>query len=65
VGRAVRPAHTAFDGDVVFALASGATVLGEGANRPLEVSRLGAAAADCLARAIARAVYAARNFRES
>lgn len=66
MGRAVRPAHTAFDGDVVFALASGAVALGSGpATRPVEVSRLGSAAADCLARAIARAVYEARNFRES
>ena len=65
MGRAVRPAHTAFDGDVVFALASGVTALGTGSTRSLEVSRLGSAAADCLARAIARAVHAARDFRES
>lgn len=66
MGRAVRPAHTAFDGDVVFALASGAVSLGpDPARRPVEVSRLGSAAADCLARAIARAVYEARDFRES
>jgi len=65
MGRAVRPAHTAFDGDVVFALASGATPLGAGQARSVEVSRLGSAAADCLARAIARAVHAARDFRES
>jgi len=66
MGRAVRPAHTAFDGDVVFALASGAVSLGhDPATRPVEVSRLGSAAADCLARAIARAVYEARDFRES
>ena len=66
MGRAVRPAHTAFDGDVVFALASGAVSLGhDPATRPVEVSRMGSAAADCLARAIARAVYEARDFRES
>ena len=65
MGRAVRPAHTTFDGDVVFALASGAVTLGsDPATRPVEVSRLGSAAADCLARAIARAVYEARDFRE-
>ncbi|MBU4433212.1 MAG: P1 family peptidase [Alphaproteobacteria bacterium] len=64
MGRAVRPAHTTFDGDVVFALASGAVALGAGPTRPVDISRLGAAAADCLARAIARAVYEARDFRE-
>ena len=57
LARALRPAHTPFDGDVVFALATGM--------RPLEgprlgvVARLGALAADCLARAIARGVYEA------
>jgi len=64
MGRAVRPAHTTFDGDVVFALASGAVALGAGPTRPVDVTRLGSAAADCLARAIARAVYLARDFRE-
>jgi L-aminopeptidase/D-esterase-like protein len=64
MGRAVRPAHTTFDGDVVFALASGAVALGAGPARPIEVSRIGSAAADCLARAIARAVHEARSFRE-
>lgn len=65
MARAVRPAHTAFDGDIVFALASGAVSLGpDPSKRPIEVSRLGSAAADCLARAIARAVHEARDFRE-
>lgn len=57
IARAVRPAHTPFDGDTVFALASGAVALGD--SRAVQLGRLGAAAADCLARAIARAVYAA------
>ena len=60
MGRAIRPAHTTFDGDIVFALASGATTLGEGPARAAGLARLGSAAADCLARAIARAVYEAR-----
>lgn len=64
MGRAVRPAHTTFDGDVVFSLASGAVALGVGRSRAVEISRLGSAAADCLARAIARAVYEARDFME-
>jgi len=53
----VRPAHTPFDGDTVFALASGAVALGDA--RAVQLGRLGSAAADCLARAIARAVYEA------
>jgi L-aminopeptidase/D-esterase-like protein len=57
IARAVRPAHTPFDGDTVFALASGAVALGE--SRAVELGRLGSAAADCLARAIARAVFEA------
>lgn len=59
LARAVRPAHTPFDGDVVFALASGAVGLGEGNDRAVQIARLGSAAADCLARAIARGVRAA------
>lgn len=57
MARAVRPAHTPFDGDTVFALASGRRPLGTGAARAVQVGRLGSAAADCLARAIARAVH--------
>ncbi|WP_372893876.1 P1 family peptidase, partial [Rhodosalinus sp.] len=54
IARAVVPAHTPNDGDLVFGVATGA--------RPLEtpeVDRLtiGHAAALCLSRAIARAVY--------
>jgi L-aminopeptidase/D-esterase-like protein len=59
IARAVRPAHTPFDGDTVFALASGAQALGHEASRAVTLARLGSAAADCLARAIARAVYVA------
>jgi L-aminopeptidase/D-esterase-like protein len=59
LSRAVRPAHTPFDGDVVFAVASGAIDLGDGNERPRRITRLGSAAADCLARAIARGVYLA------
>jgi L-aminopeptidase/D-esterase-like protein len=57
LARAVRPAHTPFDGDTVFALASGEVELHGHLNRPAAVGRIGSAAADCLARAIARAVY--------
>lgn len=60
LSRAVRPAHTPFDGDVVFAAASGAVDLGE-TGRLRHIARIGSAAGDCLARAIARGVYAARG----
>jgi len=57
LARAVRPAHAPFDGDVVFALATARRPL-SGA-RAAALTRLGALAADCLVRAIARGVYAA------
>jgi L-aminopeptidase/D-esterase-like protein len=56
LARAIVPAHTPLDGDLVFAAATGT------AGDPLSPQRLrdiNAAAATCLARAIARAVYAA------
>lgn len=56
LARAVRPAHTPFDGDLVFALSSGALALDSAASGA-QVARIGAAAADCLARAIARGVH--------
>lgn len=64
--RALRPSHTPFDGDTVFALATGAKQIGG----PRDVLRLGSIAADCLSRAIARGVYEAetlgtlRSYRE-
>lgn len=57
LSRAVRPAHTPFDGDTVFAVADGVELPPKGAERSVQIARLGSAAADCLARAIARAVY--------
>jgi L-aminopeptidase/D-esterase-like protein len=60
IARAVRPSHTPFDGDTIFAVASGTTALVEGGLRAVLVARLGSAAADCMARAIARAVHEAR-----
>lgn len=58
--RAIRPVFAPFDGDVVFALATGGYALEE--PRARGVARIGALAADCLARAIARGVYAATGF---
>ena len=57
VSRAVRPAHTPFDGDTVFAVAEGVELPPKGTERAVQVARIGSAAADCLARAIARAVH--------
>ncbi len=61
IARAVRPAHLPFDGDTVFVLASGECELRGGELRLVDVARIGAAAADCVARAIARGVYLARE----
>jgi L-aminopeptidase/D-esterase-like protein len=57
LARAMRPSHTPFDGDVVYVLSTGARLLGQPAERT--ISRLGALAADTLARAVARGVYEA------
>ncbi len=57
IARGVRPAHTPFDGDTIFALASGAAPLGGTLTRPAQIARIGSAAADCLTRAIGRAVH--------
>ena len=59
MARAIRPCHTPFDGDIVFVVAKGAARLDASA-RAADVARIGSAAADCLARAIARGVYAAQ-----
>lgn len=59
LARAIRPVFAPFDGDVVFALATAAKPVT--APRAFAVARFGALAADCLARAVARGVYAARS----
>ncbi|MBL8769861.1 MAG: P1 family peptidase [Phenylobacterium sp.] len=57
LARAIRPVHAPFDGDVVFALSTAARPLAEPA--PYTLARLGALAADVLARAVARGVFEA------
>ena len=57
LARSIRPVHAPFDGDVVFVLATGKRPLGVG--EPAAITRLGALAADVLARAIARGDFAA------
>jgi L-aminopeptidase/D-esterase-like protein len=56
LAQAIRPAHTPFDGDTVFALATAAA---PGEVDPARLARLGSAAAHCLARAVMRALVAA------
>ncbi len=57
LARALRPIHAPFDGDVVFALSTARQPMPAAAD--YTVARLGALAADCLARAVARAVFEA------
>lgn len=61
LARAIRPIHAPFDGDVVFALSTARRPLDAliGASADFVIARIGALAADTLARAVARAVYAA------
>ena len=56
ISRSIVPAHTPFDGDLVFAISTGVikTKLGDG-----ELVSIGHSAATCLSRAIARAVFEA------
>lgn len=56
LARALRPVHAPNDGDTVFAVSTGQA--GPGGD-PLLLTELGTAAADCLARAVARGVYEA------
>jgi L-aminopeptidase/D-esterase-like protein len=56
MSRAIYPVHTPLDGDVVFAAATGRKPAPDPA---VGVTALGTAAANCLARAIARGVYEA------
>jgi L-aminopeptidase/D-esterase-like protein len=71
LARTIRPAHTPLDGDTVFALATGAVEVAPdvGSKPPPAaflaetglVTEIGAAAADCLARAVLSGVFAAES----
>src|SRR6202012_2466979 len=68
LARSIRPVHTPVDGDMVFALATGAVEVAPSADTPAAFSpetplapAVGAAAADCLARAVLDAVIAAES----
>lgn len=56
MARAIVPSHTPLDGDLVFAAATGRRAM---ADPLMDQFQIGHAAATCLARAIARAVYSA------
>jgi L-aminopeptidase/D-esterase-like protein len=59
MARALRPTHTPFDGDSVFALSTGLRPLAD--PRAMTLSHLGAIAADTLTRAIGRALWEAET----
>ncbi|BBX30895.1 L-aminopeptidase/D-esterase [Mycolicibacterium mageritense DSM 44476 = CIP 104973] len=66
LARTIRPCHTPLDGDTVFALATGAVTVEPDPRTPAAMSpetalvtQIGAAAADCLARAVLVGVLAA------
>ena len=68
LARSIRPAHTPVDGDMVFALATGAVEVTPPADTPAAfspetalVTAVGTAAADCLARAVLVGVIAAES----
>jgi L-aminopeptidase/D-esterase-like protein len=68
LARTIRPAHTPLDGDTVFAVATGAVEVPPSADTPAALSpetglvtAVGAAAADCLARAVLAGVLAAES----
>jgi L-aminopeptidase/D-esterase-like protein len=61
IARAIHPVFTPLDGDMTFAAATGHHAFKDSAR---DLARLGAAAADCLARAIARGVYEAKSLKD-
>jgi len=68
LARTMRPSHTPLDGDTVFALSTGAVEVSPASDVPAAMSpetklttRVGAAAADCLANAVLAAVLAAET----
>jgi len=66
LARAIRPAHTMFDGDTIFCMATGKKKMPEtggffAASRAQSINAIGHAAADCMSRAIIRGVLSARS----
>lgn len=66
LARAVRPIHSHVDGDTIFVLATGTHELPAGPmERLMQLMRIGAIAADCVARAAARGVYTAADLGDA
>jgi L-aminopeptidase/D-esterase-like protein len=66
LARAIRPIHSHVDGDTIFVLATGTVALpAEPMDRLMQLMRIGAIAADCVARAVARGVYAAADLGDA
>lgn len=66
MGRAIRPAHTMFDGDTIFCLATGKKELVEQQGfflvpQAQALTEIGHAAADCMSRAIIHGILSARS----
>jgi L-aminopeptidase/D-esterase-like protein len=59
MARAIFPVFSSFDGDIVFALATGKTLLKD---PQMALPWIGATAANCLTRAIARGIYEASGY---
>lgn len=57
LARAINPAHTMFDGDTIFAVATGKTT----STKPANVTLIGALAAEAMTQAIVRAIRAAKS----
>ncbi len=65
LARAIRPAHTSFDGDTLFVVSTGQVPLGGESSAPeaapAALLHLGSLAADCVARAIGRGIWEAES----
>jgi L-aminopeptidase/D-esterase-like protein len=66
MARAIRPAHTMFDGDTIFCMATGRQKLPEtpgffSVTQAQAISDIGHAAADCMSRAIIKAILTATS----
>ncbi len=58
IARSIYPSHTPFDGDLIFAASTNQIELAESA---LDLMKIGHAAANCLTRAISRAIFSAKS----
>jgi L-aminopeptidase/D-esterase-like protein len=66
LARAIRPAHTMFDGDTIFCISTGEVRLNDGQGffpvpMAKAVNEIGASGADCVSRAVIRAILEAHS----